>query len=466
MTSSPSQSTLTTIVAMCQMMLKQQASAAGGFLKIDDIRAVVDQVVSMPAFAGIEKDPLVAELEQRFTVVTREHQTLGNNDDHKAWLPVRRTEIEWKYWGRYQLYLEERVPHAAVESVDRVTNDVLERLEDPKRAGMWDRRGLVMGHVQSGKTANYCGLVCKAADAGYKVIIILAGIHNSLRSQTQIRLEEGFLGFMADTFGVSQQTFTPVGVGFIDSSVRANTGTSRVEKGDFNEKVAKQFGIHPGGLPLVFVVKKHVGVLNNLISWIRSCADAKDPDTDRKYVRNVPALIVDDESDLASVDTGAQPFDEDGKPDENYDPKKTNGHIRRLLRSFEKVAYVAYTATPFANIYIHDKGYTKELGDDLFPRSFIVNIPAPSNYTGPARIFGLSEDEDAGLEGLPSLPITRAVTDHAASTAIDETTGWMPPKLDSQDDACPTIRGRAPNTAVLAACATELHPGDSDPKTA
>lgn len=441
MISNPSQSTFTTILAMCQMMLKQQASAAGGFLTTDEIRAVVDQVLSIPSFAGIEKEPFVAELEQRFTVVTREHQTLGHNDDHEAWLPIRRTEIEWKYWTRYQLYLEERVPHSAVESVDRVTNDILERIEDPKRPGMWDRRGLVMGHVQSGKTANYCGLVCKAADAGYKVIIILAGIHNSLRSQTQIRLEEGFLGFMADTFGASQQTFTPVGVGLIDSSIHANTGTSRVEKGDFNEKVAKQFGIHPGGLPLIFVVKKHVGVLNNLISWIRSCADAKDPNTDRKYVRHVPALIVDDESDLASVDTGSQPFDEDGKPDETYDPKKTNGNIRRLLRSFEKVAYVAYTATPFANIYIHDKGYTKELGDDLFPRSFIVHIPTPSNYTGPARIFGLSEDENAGLDCSPSLPITRTVTDHAASDAIDEDSGWMPPKLLHKTTHVPRYKG-------------------------
>ena len=304
-----------------------------------------------------------------------------------------------------------------------------------------------MGHVQSGKTANYCGLVSKAADAGYKVVIVLSGVHNSLRSQTQIRLDEGFLGFMSETIGTGQQAFKRVGVGLIDSSVVANTGTNRTQLGDFNEKVAKQFGIHPGGLPLVFVVKKNVSVLNNLIKWIRSCADAQDEATGRKFVRNVPALIIDDEADLASVDTRQQEFDEDGKPDEDHDPTKTNKNIRLLLRAFEKVAYVGYTATPFANIYIHEKSSTRELGDDLFPRSFIVNIPPPSNYMGPARLFGLNEDQDAGLDAVTPLPIVRAVKDYAkcnanGEIAFDEVTGWMPPKLEARTEHTPRFEGR------------------------
>ncbi|MDB6124559.1 MAG: hypothetical protein JWQ71_3552 [Pedosphaera sp.] len=442
MNSNNADTTFATVLAMCQMMLKQRAASTESFLKSADIFEVVNEVLAMPSFAGLDKDRLAAELEERFTVVTGEHRTLGNNDDHKAWLPLRRNSITWRYWDRYLLYLEERVPRSAVDSVDKVTNDVLERIEDPQRLGSWDRRGLVMGHVQSGKTANYCGLVCKAADAGYKVIIVLAGVHNSLRSQTQIRLEEGFLGFMNDTFGGAQQTFKPVGVGLIDSSIRANTGTSRVEKGDFNETVARQFGIHPGGLPLVFVVKKHVGVLNNLIKWIRSCADAQEEATGRKFVRNVPALIIDDEADLASVDTRQQEFDEDGKPDEDHDPTKTNRNIRLLLRSFEQVAYIGYTATPFANIYIHERGSTRELGDDLFPRSFIVNIPPSSNYMGPARMFGIEEDEDAGLLEIKPLPIVRPVSDHANSDDVDETDGWMPPKLQNRTDHVPTFQGQ------------------------
>ena len=422
-------------------MLKQRASIGGPFLKTTDIIEVVEEVLGMPSFVGMDKERILAELQTRFTVVTGEHQTLGTDDGHIAWLPSRRSAIAWRYWDRYSLYLEERLPHSAVNSVDKVTNDILERIEAPDRQGSWDRRGLVMGHVQSGKTANYCGLVCKAADAGYKVIIVLAGVHNSLRSQTQIRLEEGFLGFMNDTFGTVRQTFKPIGVGLMDSSIRANTGTSRVEKGDFNQTVASQFGIHPGGLPLLFVVKKHVGVLNNLIMWIRSCADAQEEATGRKFVRDVPALVIDDEADLASVDTKRQAFDEHGQPDEDHNPAKTNRNIRLLLRSFEKVAYVAYTATPFANIYIHDKGWTREVGDDLFPRSFIVNIPPPSNYMGPSRMFGIEEDEDAGLEKVTPLPVVRPVRDYAASEQIDETSGWMPPKLENRTAHTPKYQG-------------------------
>ena len=193
---------------------------------------------------------------------------------------------------------------------------------------------------------------------------------------------------------------------------------------------------------MVFVVKKNVSVLNNLIRWVRSCADARDEATNRRYVRNVPALIVDDEADLASVDTRQQEFDEYGQPDEDHDPTKTNKNIRLLLRSFEKVAYVGYTATPFANIYIHDKGRTPELGDDLFPRSFIVNIPAPSNYMGPARVFGVQEDQDAGLEEVTSLPVVRIVADHANSDKVDETIGWMPPKLLDVTGHIPRFDGK------------------------
>jgi hypothetical protein len=161
----------------------------------------------------------------------------------------------------------------------------------------------------------------------------------------------------------------------------------------------------------------------------------------------VPALIIDDEADLGSVDTRQQEFDEDGKPDEDHNPTKTNENIRLLLRAFEKVAYVGYTATPFANIYIHEKGVTSKLGDDIFPRSFIVNIPPPSNYMGPARIFGISEDEDAGLDEVASLPILRAVKDYAKSNTqgeveLDESSGWMPPKLEARTEHVPRYEGK------------------------
>jgi hypothetical protein len=439
------------IPAVCiqlgQVMLADKSAAArrgGSFLTRAQIAEVADNVLSIQAYAGLDREELIAALCERTTVVSEGHATLGSDDGHIEWLvPQRKEQVSWRYWDRYYLHLSKSIPEAAVESVDKVTEDILSRIEDPQREGGWDRRGLVMGNVQSGKTANYCGLACKAADAGYKVIIILTGLHNNLRSQTQIRMEEGFLGFMNDAGG--GETFKKVGVGHIDASVIAQTATSRAELGDFNAKIAKNFGIqiYPEMTPLLFVVKKSVKVLNdNIIPFLRSFADAREEISGRKYVRNVPALIIDDEADLASVDTKQQFFDEEGKPDPDHDPAKTNAAIRSVIRCFEKSAYVAYTATPFANVLIHDKGHTTKLGDDLFPRSFILNIPAPSNYMGPARVFGLARDEDVGLEEVHALPIIRTVSDHAASEAIDEIEGWVPPKLVRKTNHVPRFEGK------------------------
>lgn len=439
------------IPAVCiqlgQVMLAAKSAEArrsGFFLTRAQIAEVADNVLSIQSYAGIDREELIGALSERTTVVSEGHAALGSDDGHIEWLvPKRKEQIRWRYWDRYYLHLSNKIPESAVESINKVTEDILSRIEDPQRPAGWDRRGLVMGNVQSGKTANYCGLACKAADAGYKIIIILTGLHNNLRSQTQIRMEEGFLGFMND--GSGGETFKKVGVGHIDSQVVAYTATSRSELGDFNQNIAKRFGIqiYPEMMPLLFVVKKSVKVLNdNLIPWLRSFADAREEISGRKYVCNVPALIIDDEADLASVDTKQQLFDEDGNPDLDHDPAKTNAAIRTLIRCFEKSAYVAYTATPFANVLIHDKGHTTQLGDDLFPRSFILNIPAPSNYMGPARVFGLPKDEDIGLEHVQGLPITRTVSDHAATEAIDETVGWIPPKLTRKTNHVPLFEGR------------------------
>jgi hypothetical protein len=427
---------------MCQMMLRQRGGDGRTFFSPAEIAEVVTELLSMPTFSGLDRDRLIGELESRFTVLAPHHKALGSNDDHKAWLPAKLGTMAWRYWDRYKLFLTETLPDSALQSLDRVSRDVLERLEDPDRPGSWDRRGLVMGHVQSGKTANYIGLVCKAADAGYKVIIVLTGMHSSLRSQTQIRLDEGFLGFKSQPrTGGDMEAFIAVGVGKLDSSIKANTGTNRTEKGDFNRTVANQFGISPGGLPLIFVVKKNGRVLDNLLSWIRSCADAEDPEYHRRYVRNVPMLLIDDEADIASIDTREQRFDQQGKPDPDHNPTEINKLIRKILGSFERVGYVGYTATPFANIYIHDGGRTRELGDDIFPRSFIISIPPASNYFGPARVFGIPPGDDAGLDEVPALPIVTPVSDHADSEFSNEEHGWVPPKLVAKTEHVPLFEG-------------------------
>lgn len=421
-----------TALGMCQLTLSMERNESGKPLTSEQIASKVDELLGIPTFLnGVDRERLIRELEELFTVWTNDPTALGNDDDHKPWLLSKRAEIKWLFWSRYKTYLIQRVKLGpiAVENVEKVTDEVLGRLEDPSRDGAWDRRGLVMGHVQSGKTATYTGLICKAADAGYKVIIVLAGLHNNLRSQTQVRLDEGFLGYKAVPPGTDGASFEQTGVAEFGTGPKADSVTNRRENGDFSKRVADQFGIHPGGNPLLFVIKKNVSVLKHLLGWIHHSADSKDPETGRKFHRDVPLLVIDDEADQASVDTKTMAIDENGFPDEEHNPTKTNELIRRLLFAFDKSAYVGFTATPFANIFIHEKAKTKELGDDLFPRSFIVNLPAPSNYTGAARIFGIDEDMDAGLNEIEPVPIVRIVSDHATSDRRDETEGWMPPKL-------------------------------------
>jgi hypothetical protein len=417
---------------MCQLALAGTKVRSGLPLTREDIAASADQVLAMPMFTGVvDREQLIAELEQIFTVWSNDPTTLGSDEDHVPWLTQKRADIEWRFWNRYRLYMIQRqkLAPAAVETIEKVSDEVLGRIEDPNREGAWDRRGLVMGNVQSGKTATYTGLICKAADAGYKVIIVLAGLHNNLRSQTQVRLDEGFLGYKAAPPSSGGATFEPTGVSEFGTNAKADSVTNRNDNGDFNKTVAKSFGIHPGGNPLLFVVKKNATVLKHLLGWIHHSADSKNVETGRKFHRHIPLLVIDDEADQASVDTKSGAFDENGQPDPEHDPTRINRLVRSLLFSFEKSAYVGFTATPFANIYIHEQARTNELGEDLFPRSFIVNLPAPSNYAGAARIFGIVEDDDAGLSEVRPLPVVRLVEDHATSDGTRETEGWMPPRL-------------------------------------
>ena len=384
------------------------------------IAAKIDLALMLNSAWGVDmdRDAVSDELIRRFSVWRSEDSWLENNEGHVPWLTPEKKK-GWRYWQRYREMQEVRLPWEAVDGLDKSTDRLLGMLEDPLRKGPWDRRGLVVGHVQSGKTGSYTGLICKAADAGYKIVIVLAGLHNNLRTQTQMRLDEGFLGFETNP---AVEGMRLIGVGKIDQdpSIRPNYATNRTEKGDFIASNIKNLGVSPEALPWLFVVKKNKTVLNRLLRWIQThVADATDPETGRKIVTHLPLLIIDDEADHASVDTGEQLYDVDGKADEEHQPTAINGLIRRILHAFHRKAYVGYTATPFANIFIHERNATKEAGPDLFPAAFIHNLGAPSNYVGPARVFGLNTGDKR--EG--DLPLVREVEDHCS---LDGKSGWMP----------------------------------------
>lgn len=407
----------------------------------------------------VDQGKAVNILIQRFSHWIGKATTLKDDAGHFDWLSAARKH-DWLYWRRYRDYLESKLSDIVVEGLDEATDDILGLLEDPERTDPWDRRGLVVGHVQSGKTSNYSGLICKAADAGYKIIIVLAGMHNNLRSQTQVRLEESFLGYETT---IDRDPGMPIGVAGFGEDLKTNSATTRAENGDFSKAIAKHFhGISPEERPWLFVVKKQKTVLTALLHWIQTrVADSIDADTGQKLVTKLPLLMIDDEADNASVDTGEQAFNDDGTPDEEHQPKTINSLIRQVLHSFSRKAYVGYTATPFANIFIHHKGATVKEGPDLFPRSFIINLAAPSNYVGPARMFGKMTKE--GRKG--ALPLSRDIIDHYDA---EWDSGWMPPKHkkthvpthEGQETIPPSLR-EAICSFVLACAARELR-GQAD----
>ena len=406
------------------------------------------------ASVSIDLDKVVSILIHRNSHWIGSSTSLKDNEGHVDWLTAARKK-EWQYWRRSRDFQESKLSEVVVDGLDDATNDILGLLEDPKRADSWDRKGLVVGHVQSGKTSNYIGLICKAADAGYKIIIVLAGLHNNLRSQTQIRTEEGFLGYETT---LDRDSGKPIGVAEFGENLKTNSATTRAENGDFTKNIAKNFrGISPEERPWIFVVKKQKTVLTALLTWIQSrVADSIEAEGGRKLVTKLPLLMIDDEADNASVDTGEQLFNEDGSPDEEHSPKTINSLIRQLLHAFTRKAYVGYTATPFANIYIHHKGATAKEGPDLFPKSFIINLAAPSNYVGPTKMFGKMTNEGRK----DALPLSRSILD-VYDFANDS--GWMPPKhnrthiptYNGQEVVPPSLRS-AIQSFVLACAAREL----------
>lgn len=404
------------ILSIAQNMLRLAADQAQSAITPQMIETELNKLACFMQdhFTLVDRDMLVDELIRRSSHTVGMNATLSSGEDHIPWLNSERKK-GWTYWQRYAEYMGIRIPWTALDALDGATDEVLSQLEDPTREGAWDRRGLVVGHVQSGKTGNYTGLICKAADAGYKIIIVLAGLHNNLRAQTQIRLDEGFLGFTTVENGESSSA---VGVGLIDGdmNVRPNAATNRSDRGDFNTTMATKMNVSPEQRPWLFVVKKNKTVLERLLYWIQNrVTNYVDPETERKLVTNLPLLVIDDEADHGSVDTGENVVDEFGKPDLEHEPKTINRLIRSILHHFSRKAYVGYTATPFANIFIHDRGETQDYGPDLFPAAFITNLAAPSNYIGPGRVFGSSSE-------MPDdLPLVRSLSDN-------EWKPWMPPR--------------------------------------
>ncbi len=388
----------------------------------DSIRDFINKMKLAFGDDLIDEDWLFNKIESNYSVVIGKTTVLQDKLNHEDWFnPATNTaikrDIKWHFWDHYKEYLTsiKGWPPNVVESLDSQSSEILSNIEDPRRPGKWDCRGMVMGSVQSGKTANYTALITKAADAGYKLFIVMAGVHNSLRSQTQSRLNEEFLGYDLDKIQKLTGGEKRIGVRlFNDDHKTVYTLTSSNEKGDFKTRIAKQSGIFPSkdAPPIILVIKKHVSILKNVIEWIPSVISEKDH-RGRDFIPDIPVLVIDDECDYASVNTKKVETDENtGKPLTEWDPTKTNQLIRELLFLFDKSIYVGYTATPYANIFIHKDHEHEKYGEDIFPKNFIVSLPQPSNYLGPEKVFGLENDTQQNIDEVDPLPLTRRVLDY------------------------------------------------------
>lgn len=348
-------------------------------------------------YPDVDKELLKNTLLANHATQIDDFKILEGRERRMPWLKEFKANqsTDWDFWTRYVMYLkkDKHFPDAVIAHLDALTDEILDHLFNPQMENVQiDKKGLVVGQVQSGKTANYTGLICKAADAGFNFIVVLAGIHNNLRSQTQTRLDEGFLGFDTQYVrkyeeGLSQK----IGVGCYKGFKHAiaNSITTSEENGDFTQGRADSLGINfDTPTPFLLVVKKNVSVLKRLYAWLHTHAgDGK--------ITTKSLLVIDDEADNASINTNKK----------EYDPTKINLQIRQIISQFAKSAYVGYTATPFANIFI------PLANDDLFPRDFIINLPAPDNYIGPEKVFGTSVIPDESNDDL--LPIVHTIDDYS-----------------------------------------------------
>ncbi|OAN68293.1 endonuclease [Rhodobacteraceae bacterium EhC02] len=327
-------------------------------------------------------EQLARDIEERFGI-TMGLGAMVDDESFRPWLDEAKASIDPFYWDRYKKLLHKNgLPHDVITTTDELTDRILGRLGNPGLAEKWDRRGMVVGHVQSGKTANYTGLICKAADAGYRLIVVIAGIHNNLRNQTQERIDEGFIG--RDTGRLATQGKKgnrAIGVGLFDDRHVPVSLTNTLA--DFRKDTASTntSQIDSYKVPVVLVIKKNHNTLRNLLDWLRENSARGDD-----QMIDQPMLLIDDEADNASINTK---YSKD-------EITKINGQIRDLLNMFHRSCYVGYTATPFANIFVDPDQDDEVLKEDLFPKHFIVGLDAPSNYFGAKKIFidGIPDDGD------------------------------------------------------------------------
>ena len=331
-----------------------------------------------PDVSDAEYKKILRIVRANMTVRMDDAEIVLESNAHKKWLDAVKSNVDWFFWTRYEKFLrgDKKLSSVVTATLNATSDRILDLAGDPNSAENFSRRGLIIGEVQSGKTAAYTALCNKAADVGYKVIIVLTGMLEDLRRQTQTRLDLEFAGRESQIFlskGNNAINGKIVGVARYGRDKSIAQFTSALS--DFSAPLLKSFSLDLKNLngTALFVVKKNKRILENLIAWLKQSVDFG---TDK--IKH-SLLLLDDEADNASVNTK-----------KNYHAEQTaiNAAIREILSLFGKTTYIGVTATPFANIFINPFDAAGMLNDDLFPRDFIFALDVPSNYIGAAKIFG------------------------------------------------------------------------------
>jgi hypothetical protein len=354
--------------------------ASGGSLSYEKIKEITDGLLkqfagSFPNISEDDRQRLLKGVSDSYSSTVGEKMIAVTNKDAPRWFDAKKHEISWDHWQAYKnMLIGQGRSQTIIDYNEKVIDTVLDYSGDPRDSGSWARKGLVMGNVQSGKTQNYLGLINKAIDAGYQTIIVLGGHLNDLRMQTQERIDEGVLGAPSrHLIETSAGQLGPIGVGLWHKNKIIPATTTA---GDFSGPFADKFGVKLDvGTTVIFTIKKHTGVMAALVDWITS-QHYLDPSEGK--VLSKPMLLIDDEADYASINTKSQ----------KEEVTLTNQLIRQILSLFSKSTYVAYTATPFANVFIDPDENSYSEHDDLFPSDFMIKMPVPTNYMGQEFFFG------------------------------------------------------------------------------
>lgn len=335
-------------------------------------------------------------------------ETLVISAPWDKWYTSARAEDHAFYWPHYRDYLMtvQTWPESSVTSLDIATSDVVERLADPTRVAAYQSKGLVVGYVQSGKTANFTGVAAKAIDAGYRLVVVMTGTIEMLRAQTQRRIDMEMVGRQniladlspelaveakvdyQDDIAWIEGRFTDLGDAELATEIRRLTHHRKDYQRQFRTLKIDRFDM---GRPLydpqnlfraaarVAIVKKNATVLRKLVNDIKANKNA---------FAEIPVLLIDDESDQASINTvdpeKVRAASQEGK--EIKRRRAINEQIAAMLELMPRAQYVGYTATPFANVFVDPSD-----PQGIFPKDFVIGLPRPPGYMGIENFHDLEE---------------------------------------------------------------------------